>query len=104
MPHFAGLATGSICGGVVARCWPAALSFGGGTLAFACGIVLLGRRGAWLGAVGGVATGGSIAGLVDPSAFPISCKFPFKLFVTRSLLPCFSHLALGMHNPRFAMF
>ncbi|OEH76480.1 transmembrane domain [Cyclospora cayetanensis] len=87
-----GLAVGSTCGGAVARCWPAALSFGGGTLAFACGIVLLGRRGAWLGAIGGVTTGGSIAGLVNPSAFPISCESLSKISVS---LLCAVFAAVG---------
>lgn len=89
----AGLAVGCITGGVVGQCWPAALAFGGGTLAFSCGIVLLGRRGAWLGAIGGVATGGSIAGLVDTSAFPISCTCN-KSFLLLFEALCFPRMQL----------
>lgn len=74
MPLLSGLVVGSATGGIVSRCWPAALSLGGGCCCFCCSFVLLGRRGAWLGAVGGVATGGAIAGMVDPTAFAITRK------------------------------
>ncbi|KAL8426666.1 hypothetical protein Efla_005923 [Eimeria flavescens] len=102
---FFGLATGMICGGVIAGCWPAALSFGGGTLAFACSIVLLGRRGAWLGAVGGAATGGSIAGLVEPGAFPISlgCVMGLLLGIVVGFAPIFRDLKMNSRYIRHGL-
>ncbi|ESS33193.1 putative transmembrane protein [Toxoplasma gondii VEG] len=56
-----GLVTGGLIGGFVPpACWAGALYLGGSMMSQSIAIVLLGRRGAWLGALGGVGCGGVI--------------------------------------------
>lgn len=56
-----GLATGGLIGGFVPpSCWAGALYLGGSMMSACVAIVLIGRRGAWLGAIGGVGCGGVI--------------------------------------------
>lgn len=43
-------------------------------MAFSAAIVLLGRRGAGVGAVGGLVTGGSVGALIHPDPLAISRK------------------------------
>ncbi|KEP63461.1 UNVERIFIED_CONTAM: hypothetical protein HHA_205680 [Hammondia hammondi] len=56
-----GLVTGGLIGGFVPpACWAGALYLGGSMMSQSIAIILLGRRGAWLGALGGVGCGGVI--------------------------------------------
>ncbi|CBZ52210.1 putative transmembrane domain-containing protein [Neospora caninum Liverpool] len=56
-----GLVIGGLIGGLVPpACWAGALYLGGSLMSNCISIILLGRRGAWLGALGGVGCGGVI--------------------------------------------
>lgn len=56
-----GLTIGGIVGGLVPpSCWAGALYLGGAFMSLLVSTVLVGRRGAWLGALGGIGTGGVI--------------------------------------------
>lgn len=56
-----GLALGGLVGGLVPpSCWAGALYLGGALMSLLVATVLVGRRGAWLGALGGIGSGGVI--------------------------------------------
>ncbi|KAL8449512.1 hypothetical protein Emed_003163 [Eimeria media] len=57
----AGLVIGGLVGGLVPpTCWAGALYLGGALMSLLVATVLVGRRGAWLGALGGIGSGGVI--------------------------------------------
>ncbi|KAL8437557.1 hypothetical protein Efla_000420 [Eimeria flavescens] len=57
----AGLLIGGLVGGLVPpSCWAGALYLGGAMMSLLVATVLVGRRGAWLGALGGLGSGGVI--------------------------------------------
>lgn len=69
-----GLLGGGLSGGLIRRCWPGALYGGGGLMAFLVSLVLLGKRGAAVGAIGGICAGGTIGALISPTPLSVSCK------------------------------
>ncbi|OEH80643.1 transmembrane domain-containing protein [Cyclospora cayetanensis] len=63
-----GLAVGGLVGGLVPpSCWAGALYLGGSLMSLLVATVLVGRRGAWLGALGGLGCGGVIGAFIYPS-------------------------------------
>ncbi|KFG58766.1 putative transmembrane domain protein [Toxoplasma gondii RUB] len=60
-----GALTGGLVGGLVTYCVAGGLGLAAGLMTLCCSILLVGRRGAWLGAMGGVLTGGVVGGMIN---------------------------------------
>ncbi|PFH33867.1 hypothetical protein BESB_080830 [Besnoitia besnoiti] len=100
-----GAVVGGLVGGLVRGCWPGGLYFGGGLMAFSVSIVLLGKRGAGVGAIGGLCTGGSIGGLISPGALPISlgCLVGVLMGIVIGFAPIFRELKMNSRYIRYGL-
>ncbi|OEH78293.1 transmembrane domain-containing protein [Cyclospora cayetanensis] len=66
-----GVVLGSLVGGIVSGCVAGGLGLGAGMMALFSSLLLVGRRGAWLGAMGGLLTGAVIGILTNQGALAI---------------------------------
>ncbi|EPT31953.1 hypothetical protein TGME49_221180 [Toxoplasma gondii ME49] len=98
-----GLLGGGLTGGLVRGCWPGALYLGGGLMAFSVSVVLLGKRGAGVGAVGGLLAGASTAALIHPGALSVSlgCLVGFLLGIVVGFAPIFRELKMNSRYIRY---
>ncbi|PFH38797.1 hypothetical protein BESB_011390 [Besnoitia besnoiti] len=89
-----GLGGGGLLGGLVRSCWTSALFAGGGFMAFGVSVVLLGTRGAWIGAFGGAIAGGTVAGLANPT--PVSVTLGLILGLLTGIVTGFAPILTGV--------
>ncbi|PFH36159.1 hypothetical protein BESB_043510 [Besnoitia besnoiti] len=73
--------TGGLVGGLVSECVAGGLGLAAGLMALFCSFLLVGRRGAWLGAMGGVLTGAVIGALARSGGFAIGLGAGIGLLV-----------------------
>ncbi|KEP63192.1 UNVERIFIED_CONTAM: hypothetical protein HHA_221180 [Hammondia hammondi] len=101
----AGLLGGGLAGGLVRGCWPGALYLGGGLMAFSVSVVLLGKRGAGVGALGGLLAGASTAALIHPGALSVSlgCVVGFLLGIVVGFAPIFRELKMNSRYIRYGL-
>ncbi|PHJ25639.1 transmembrane domain protein [Cystoisospora suis] len=100
-----GLTAGGLLGGLVRPCWPRILYCGGGLMAFAAAFVFLGKRGAAVGAVGGLVTGGSIGALIVPAPLSVAlgCVVGFLLGLVFGFAPIFRELKMNSRYIRYGL-
>ncbi|KEP61406.1 UNVERIFIED_CONTAM: hypothetical protein HHA_320260 [Hammondia hammondi] len=67
-----GALTGGLVGGLVTYCVAGGLGLAAGLMTLCCSILLVGRRGAWLGAMGGVLTGGVVGGMINTGGLAVA--------------------------------
>ncbi|CBZ50520.1 putative transmembrane domain-containing protein [Neospora caninum Liverpool] len=67
-----GAVTGGLVGGLVTQCVAGGLGLAAGLMTLCCSILLVGRRGAWLGAMGGILTGAVVGAMINTGGFAIA--------------------------------